>query len=61
MMIFRHEPNRNFKLSSEELQAAVKLWQDWIDGIAAQGKFVGTNQLGFEGKTIDRKGTMRIF
>ena len=52
MMIFRHVPNPNFKPSPDQLQATIKKWQDWIGGIAAQGKFSGTNQLGFEGKTL---------
>ncbi|WP_264793318.1 YciI family protein [Aureispira anguillae] len=53
MMIFRNDYNPNIKPSPEQLQANVKKWQDWIGGIAAQGKFVGTNRLGFEGKTLN--------
>ena len=52
MMIFRHTPDPSNPPSPEEIQASIKLWQDWIGGIAAQGKFVATNQLGFEGKTV---------
>jgi len=52
MMIFRHTPIADFQMSPEQLQASIKQWQDWIGGIAAQGKFIGTNQLGFEGKTL---------
>ena len=52
MMIFRHTPNAEFKPSPEQLQENIKQWQDWIGGIAAQGKFISTNQLGFEGKTL---------
>lgn len=52
MMIFRSEPINPSQLSPEQMQANIKLWQDWIAGIAAQGKFVGTNQLGREGKTL---------
>ncbi len=52
MMIFRHTPDPNFQMSPEILKASIKQWQDWIGGIAAQGKFVGTNRLGFEGKTL---------
>ncbi len=55
MMIFRNEKSQE-KSSPEQMQAMIKLWQDWIGGIAAQGKFVATNALGFEGKTIDSKG-----
>ena len=52
MMIFRHTPNPAFKMTPEQLQASIKQWQDWIGGIAAQGKFKSTNQLGFEGKIL---------
>ena len=52
MMIFRNDYNPDFKPSPEQMQASIKQWQDWIGGIAAQGKFVGTNRLGFQGKTL---------
>jgi len=52
MMIFRNEYNPSFKPSPEQMQASIKQWQDWIGGIAAQGKFVSTNRLGFEGRTL---------
>ena len=57
MMIFRNE-NTQPKPSPEQMQAMVKQWQDWIGGIAAQGKFVATNALGFQGKTIQADKTM---
>jgi len=53
MMIFRHVPSAQADPSPEEIQASVKLWQDWIGGIAQQGKFVSTQQLSFKGKTIN--------
>ena len=52
MMIFRNEYNPAFKPSPEQMQTSIKQWQDWIGGIAAQGKFVSTNRLGFQGKTL---------
>jgi len=52
MMIFRNVPDPKMQLSPEQLQAAIKKWQDWIGGIAAQGKFTATNQLSAEGKTL---------
>ena len=52
MMIFRNDYTPDFKPSPEQMQASIKQWQDWIGGIAAQGKFVGTNRLGFTGKTL---------
>lgn len=52
MMIFRNEYNPTSMPSPEQMQASIKQWQDWIGGIAAQGKFISTNRLGFEGKTL---------
>jgi hypothetical protein len=52
MMIFRNDYKPSFKPSPEQMQASIKQWQDWIGGIAAQGKFLSTNRLGFEGKTL---------
>lgn len=57
MMIFRNDKDLP-KPSPEQLQSMVKEWQDWIGGIAAQGKFVATNALGFEGKTVNQKGVL---
>jgi len=58
MMIFRNEKNKRSNPSPEQMQAMVKQWQDWIGGIAAQGKFVSTNALGFDGKTVDSNGVI---
>ncbi len=52
MLIFRSTPVDDYNPSPEEMQGVVKQWQDWIGGIAAQGKFVSTTRLGFEGKTL---------
>jgi hypothetical protein len=56
MMIFRTEKSNRPKPSPEQMKAAIQQWQDWIGGIAAQGKFVSTNALGFEGKTVQADG-----
>ncbi|MEO0897930.1 MAG: YciI family protein [Bacteroidota bacterium] len=52
MMIFRHVPVADYVPSPEAIQESIKTWQDWIGGIAAQGKFVSTNQLSDVGKTV---------
>lgn len=52
MMIFRHPAQPAPEMSPEQMQAGIKQWRDWIGAIAAQGKFVSTNQLGFQGKTL---------
>lgn len=58
MMIFRMAPMPNFQPTPEQMQESIKQWQDWIGGIAAQGKFVSTNQLGFQGKTLKANGVV---
>jgi len=52
MMLFHHVPSADYQPSPEEIQAEIKKWQDWIGDIASQGKFVSTNQLAPEGKTL---------
>ena len=43
------------KQSPEEMQAEIEKWNAWIGGLAAQGKFVGTEALLPLGKTISGK------
>jgi hypothetical protein len=53
MMLFRNEKqDAGQRPSAEQMQAVMKQWQDWIGGIAAQGKYSGTNRLNSEGKTL---------
>lgn len=58
MLIFRSAMNPEMQPSPEQMQASIKQWQDWIGGIAAQGKFVSTNALGFNGKTLKADGVI---
>lgn len=58
MMLFRHVPDPSYVPSQEDIQNEIKKWQDWIGGIAAQGKFDSTNQLGSEGKVVKPDGTI---
>ena len=56
MLLFRHALSADAQPSPEEIQASMKQWQDWIGGIAAQGKFVSTNMLSHEGKVLKAGG-----
>lgn len=59
MMLFHSEPDPNMEPTPEEIQAEIKLWQDWIGGIAAQGKLKNSGEaLGFEGKTLHADGSV---
>lgn len=58
MLLFHSVPNTTYQPTPEEIQAEIKKWQDWIGGIAAQGKFKSTDALGYEGKTLNSDGTV---
>lgn len=51
MLLFHGQPT-TWQLSPEQMQAVIAQWQAWIGSLAAQGKFVGTNQLLPMGKTV---------
>ncbi len=57
MMIFRSDKDAP-KPDPKDLPAIIEAWQNWSGGIAAQGKFVATDALGFEGKLIKPSGVM---
>jgi len=57
MMIFRNDKDKPMP-SPEQMQMMIKKWQDWIGGIASQGKFVATNALGFTGQTVYADATV---
>lgn len=58
LLLFRNEKADDGKApSSEQMQAVMKQWQQWISGLAAQGNYGGTNRLLPEGKMI-RSGTV---
>ncbi len=53
MLIFRNEKQSGGQApSAEQMLAVLKQWKNWIGGIAAKGKYSGTNRLLSEGKTI---------
>ena len=58
MLIFRHEDGAKVA-SPEQLQSWMKQTMDWIGGIAAQNKFVGSNGLRFDAaKVVGHKGVV---
>ena len=59
MMLFHSEPDPNMEPTPEDIEAEIKLWQDSIGGIAAQGKLKHSGEaLGFEGKTLHSDGSI---
>jgi hypothetical protein len=59
MLIFR-QPSYDFSnVSPKEMQALTKKWQDWVGGIAAQGKLATTGmRLATEGKVLRPGGVV---
>lgn len=57
MMIFRNDKDAP-QPSPEQLQEMLKDWDNWLGGIAAQGRLVSSDALGFQGKTFDSKGVV---
>lgn len=59
MLIFRQPSYDYSNASPSEMQALSKKWQDWVGGIAAQGKFVSNGmRLSFEGKVLKAGGVI---
>lgn len=56
IMIFRNRTQQASveSFSKEQMQTAMKEWQDWITSIAATGNYIGTNRLFPEGKVIQQ-------
>ena len=52
MLIFRFEPNFEFQPTPEQLQEQKQQWSAFIGKLVKDGKFVNTNQLGFNGKKL---------
>lgn len=51
-MIFRNEFVGGPEVSPEEMQAIMQQWNDWLGGIAAQDKLIGSEALGKQGKLL---------
>lgn len=55
MMIFRNTPSSEEayqSMSPEEMQASLEEWNNWIGGIAAQGKLIASDALEGGGKIV---------
>ena len=59
MLIFHSTQNQGMayqQQSPEEMQAEMQKWNEWIGGIAAQGKMLGTEALMPLGKLMSKGG-----
>jgi len=52
MMIFRNEGMDGHDMSPEEMQGIMQQWNNWLGGIAAQDKLIGSEALGKTGKLL---------
>lgn len=59
MLLFRQPSYDYSNASSQEMQALAKKWQDWVGGIAAQGKLASNGpRLSLEGKVLKAGGVI---
>ena len=59
MLLFRQPSFDYSKASPKEMQAVAKKWQDWAEGIAAQGKIASKGpRLALEGKVLKSGGVI---
>ncbi len=59
MLLFRQPSYDYSKASPKEMQALAKKWQDWVGGIAAQGKLADNGpRLSTEGKVLKAGGVI---
>jgi hypothetical protein len=59
LLLFRQPSYDYSKVSPKEMQALTQKWQDWVGGIAAQGKLERTGQrLALEGKVLRAGGVV---
>lgn len=59
VLLFRQENVMNSNIPADQIQAVEKKWENWIGGIAAQGKLVSTgNRLTKAGKVLKPAGVI---
>jgi len=56
-LIFRYDFNPNYQPTPEEMEVEGQKWGQWIGGLAQNGQFVETNQLGYSGRVLKSDGS----
>jgi hypothetical protein len=57
-LVFRYDFNPNYQPTSAEMEAEGQKWGQWIGGLAQNGQFVSTSQLGHEGRVLNSDGSI---
>jgi hypothetical protein len=52
LFLFRGGAPMDYSGSPEKWQSHLQLWRAWMDGMAKQGKFIGAQPLGTDGKLV---------
>jgi hypothetical protein len=61
LLLFRNAgPDPHRHLSAEQRQVLAKQWNDWYDGLAAQGKVQHGRPLAAEGRVVSGPGGQRV-
>jgi hypothetical protein len=55
-LVFRYQYNPNYNPTPEEMETEGQKWGQWIGGMAQNGQFVTTSQLGYEGRVLNSDG-----
>lgn len=57
LLFWNQSGQEAYQLSSEDMQKGMQAWQEWIGGIAAQGKLVDSRPILWEGVQVKHSGT----
>jgi hypothetical protein len=57
-LVFRYQFNPNYQPTAQEMETESQKWGQWIGGMAQNGQFVTTSQLGYEGRVLSTDGTI---
>jgi hypothetical protein len=57
-LVFRYNFNPSYQPTSAEMETEGQKWGQWIGGLAQNGQFVTTSQLGYEGRVLNSNGNI---
>jgi hypothetical protein len=57
-LVFRYNYNPNYQPTPAEMETEGQKWGQWIGGLAQNGQFVTTSQLGYDGSVLHSDGSI---